>query len=130
MDYKKKYEEALGRAKEIMECSNSSDSKEVRMVLSFFPELKGNMDEQMRKKCIDLIKELKTFCMRDGQDECIAWLEKQGGSTEINPSEFDSQLNRLLGQFKSLPKEELASSLSFYLNVVQNDGTYKEKKAR
>jgi hypothetical protein len=57
-----------------------------------------------------------------------SWLEKQSESTEINPSEFDSQLNRLLGQFKSLPKEELASSLSFYLNVVQNDGTYKEEK--
>lgn len=54
-------------------------------------------------------------------------LEKQGEPTEII-SEFDSQLNRLLKQFESLPKEELASSLSFYLNVVQNDGTYKDEE--
>lgn len=57
----------------------------------------------------------------------IKKLEKQGEPTEIN-SEFDSQLNRLLKQFESLPKEELASSLSFYLNVVQNDGTYKDEE--
>jgi hypothetical protein len=49
-------------------------------------------------------------------------------STEINPSEFDLRLNKLLKQFETLPKEELASSLSFYLNVVQNNGTYKEEK--
>ena len=51
--------------------------------------------------------------------------EKQGEPVEINPSEFDSRLNKLLKQFETLPKEELISSLSFYLNVVQNNGTYK-----
>lgn len=54
--------------------------------------------------------------------------EKQGEQVEINPSEFDLRLNRLLKQFESLSKEELANSLSFYLNVVQNDGTYVEEK--
>ena len=54
--------------------------------------------------------------------------EKQGEQVEINPSEFDLRLNRLLKQFESLPKEELTNSLSFYLNVVQNDGTYVEEK--
>lgn len=56
------------------------------------------------------------------------YLEKQGKPVEINPSEFDSQLNKLLKQFETLPKEELINSLNFYLNVVQNNGTYKEKK--
>lgn len=51
--------------------------------------------------------------------------EKQGEPVEISPSKFDSQLNKLLKQFETLPKEELISSLSFYLNVVQNNGTYK-----
>lgn len=51
--------------------------------------------------------------------------EKQGEPVEISPSKFDSQLNKLLKQFETLPKEELMSSLSFYLNVVQNNGTYK-----
>ena len=53
---------------------------------------------------------------------------KQGEVVDINPSEFDLRLNQLLMQFESLPKEELASSLSFYLNVVQNNGTYNEEK--
>lgn len=58
----------------------------------------------------------------------IAWLEKQGNPADINPSEFDLRLNKLLKQFETLPKEELASSLSFYLNTVQNDGTYKDEE--
>lgn len=52
-------------------------------------------------------------------------IKKQGEPTDINPSKFDLRLNKLLKQFETLPKEELANSLSFYLNVVQNDGTYK-----
>ena len=60
--------------------------------------------------------------------DILSWLEKQGNPTDINPSEFDLHLNKLLKQFETLPKEELVSSLSFYLNVVQNDGTYKEEK--
>ena len=72
------------------------------------------------------MKELSIEEKAKAYDEAIAWLEKQGGPTEINPSEFESRLNKLLKQFESLPKEELASSLSFYLNVVQNDGTYKQ----
>ena len=61
-------------------------------------------------------------------EDAIAWLEKQEEQVEINPSEFDLRLNRLLNQFETLPKEELASSLRFYLNVVQNGGTYKEEE--
>ena len=57
-------------------------------------------------------------------------LEQQGNPTEINPSEFDLRLNRLLKQFETLPKEELESSLSFYLYVIQNDGTYKDEKPK
>lgn len=63
-----------------------------------------------------------------GFQEGVDWLEKQGESTDINPSEFDLRLNKLLKQFETLPKEELVSSLSFYLNVVQNDGTYKAEE--
>lgn len=35
-----------------------------------------------------------------------------------NPSEFDSRLNALLKEFESLPKEEIISSLSFYLREL------------
>jgi len=54
--------------------------------------------------------------------------EKQGEPTDINPSEFDLRLNKLLKQFEYLPKDDIAYGLHFYLNVVQNDGTYKEEQ--
>ena len=91
-------------------------------------------DEMICRKLIAFLKQCKgvygdSFKQFDlNIDDAIAWLEKQSEPTEINPSEFDSQLNSLLKKFESLPKEELASSLSFYLNVVRNDGTYKEEK--
>jgi hypothetical protein len=56
MDYEKKYKEALERAKEIIECSKNPGSKEVRMVLSFFPELRENEDERIRKELLDMCK--------------------------------------------------------------------------
>jgi hypothetical protein len=71
MDYERKYKEALERAKEIIECSKNPGSKEVRMVLSFFPELRENEDERIRKELLDIAKTL-------GKSEWIAWLEKQG----------------------------------------------------
>ena len=57
--------------------------------------------------------------------DILNWLEKQGEPVEINPTEFDTRLQVLIGKFGSLPKEELIGSLSFWMNVVQNDGTYK-----
>ena len=86
------------------------------------PELKENEDERIRKEILNYIDKA-TGCKR-----WVAWLEKQGKPVEINPTEFDLQLNKLLKQFETLPKEELINSLNFYLNVVQNNGTYKEKK--
>ena len=51
-------------------------------------------------------------------------IDKQEADIDINPSEFEIRLNKLLKQFESLPKEDIVSSLSFYLNTIQNDGTY------
>ena len=72
MDYEKKYKEAIERAKEIIECSKS-DSKEVRMVLSFFPELAESGEERIRKSLIDMLKNDEKCYLKE-----IAWLEKQG----------------------------------------------------
>lgn len=45
--------------------------------------------------------------------------EEQGSTPDwCNPSEFDSRLNALLKEFESLPKEEMISSLGFYLREV------------
>lgn len=94
------------------------------------PELQKSEDERIKKLCKVLIESafMDGLCNKKERDICIAWLERQGKPIDINPSEFDLHLNRLLKQFEALPKEELVSSLSFYLNVVQNDGIYKEEK--
>ncbi len=48
----------------------------------------------------------------------------------INPSEFDKKLNALLKEFEDLPKEELAVTLRFYLDVVRLDDLRERKPVR
>ena len=56
------------------------------------------------------------------EDALYAFLEEllkeYSGKIDINLSEFDSRLNKLLQQFRTLPKNELINSLNFYLNAV------------
>ena len=97
-------------------------------IMDIFPELIESDDEKIRKELIEKVKETPACIGFDNKNAVLTWLEKQGEPTDINPSEFDLRLNKLLKQFETLSKEELASSLSFYLNVVQNDGTYKAEE--
>ena len=86
-----------------------------------FPELKESDDERIRKECIYFLELQKSNHASTVEiEECIAWLEQQGKPVEINPTEFDLQLNRLLIKFEALTKEEIINSLNFYLNVVKN----------
>ena len=82
MNYEKKYREAIERAKEILEYSKKPDSKEVRMVLSFFPELAESEDERIRNALMQNLKERfgTKGNMGEGLDmpDVLAWLEKQG----------------------------------------------------
>lgn len=123
-----KYKEALERAR----IAYKDENRHLKAALErIFPELKESKDERIRKALIKSfeIHDLRALIIPGfSAKDIIAWLEKQGESTDINPSEFDLRLNKLLKQFETLSKEELASSLSFYLNVVQNDGTYREEK--
>lgn len=128
MDYEKKYKETIERARKLQENSNGMILK--KWLWNIFPELQESEDEdeKIRKELIDIVaKSPITFAFED-KEKVLAWLEKQGNPADINPSEFDLRLNKLLKQFETLPKEELASSLSFYLNTVQNDGTYKDEE--
>lgn len=111
-------------------------------------------DSKVRKAMIDFFKSereegITVLHYGVNIEHMLAWLEKQGdfkpqwlsnfitdyhksiGSEkvdEINPSEFEIGLRCLLKQFEVLPKEELVDGLSFYLNVVENDGKYVEKQ--
>lgn len=122
----KAYDEAFERAKKLQETCDSQAV--VGWCEYIFPELKESEDEQHHKWILEYLYDGLRKADEQFKDQfkaAIAWLEKQGKPTYINPSEFDLHLNKLLKQFETLPKKELANSLSFYLNVVQNDGTYK-----
>ena len=123
--YEKKYKEALERAKQI---HNEHRAQCADIMTKVFPELKESEDERIRKDLIVFVKGSISDKKSEQRKAYLAWIKKQGDPADINPSEFDLRLNKLLKQFESLPKEELASSLNFYLNVVQNDGIYKEEK--
>ena len=125
IDYKELYEATFKYAKQLYD-AGSYDNETIEAI---FPELKENKDEVVRKQLLEMVHDTTGDSLwvdyNIHKEDAIAWLEEQGEPTKINPSEFDSQLNKLLKQFESLSKKELASSLRFYLNVVQNDGTYK-----
>lgn len=101
------------------------------IVKKWNPEPEESEDERIKKNLREFLLDAPAEDIVSHHldtEETLAWLEKQGEPTDINPSEFDLRLNKLLKQFETLSKEELASSLSFYLNVVQNDGTYKAEE--
>jgi len=87
-------------------------------------------DEEIRNALINVFATHKDYEVFFGVStkDIRAWLEKQGEPMEINPTEFDTRLQNLIGKFDNLPKEDLIGSLSFWMNVVQNDGTYKPDK--
>ena len=127
----KRYDEAYKVAESIHRFS--SNPAEIKRMEEIFPSLKEYEGERIRNVLIGWINLESSISFGDtfdgfSKEQILAWLEKQGKPVEINPTEFDLQLNKLLKQFETLPKEELINSLNFYLNVVQNNGTYKEKK--
>lgn len=79
-DYKKKYEDALERAKKYYnrelyaECNGS-------LVEDIFPELKESEDERIRKEILQSIQD--NMCVIH-KDKCISWLEKQDSIGKIN----------------------------------------------
>ena len=118
----KAYDEALKAAI----AAHKDEDRHLKATLErIFPELKDSKDERIRNQIINFIEEYGNPIHCEWQKDWIAWLEKQGEHVEINPTEFDTRLQALIGKFETLPKEELVGSLSFWLNVVQNDGTYK-----
>ena len=82
----KAYDKAIKRAKELLEIG-LKDTRDKRVVLSFFPELRESEseDEMIRKELVQFFKE------KDEEDfeewvpkaKVLAWLEKQGESIKI-----------------------------------------------
>ena len=103
MDYEKKYNEALERAKsfELPEYKNIMES--------VFPELKESEDEKIRKELIAFIKKRdRSGCDYD-YDKWIAWLEKQGNSNNKNWKPSKEQINALEHFVRSIAESGYAS---------------------
>lgn len=87
MDYKKKYEDALNRAKKLQ--ANAKGLILNKWLYSIFPELKESEDERIRKEIISFLKEGKPYCCPNSirRQEWWAWLEKQGEQTHTDKVE-------------------------------------------
>ena len=81
MDYKKKYKEALERAKYYY---NEGKTLEYAtdVVSYIFPELKESENEKIKRTLINLVKSNGTACYinKIHKDDIFAWIEKQGES--------------------------------------------------
>ena len=79
MDYKKKYKEALERAK-VYHTGGSIIDAHITEVI--FPELKEDNDEMIRKGLIKAVSRIfeghKLFDTDVTREEALSWLEKQG----------------------------------------------------
>ena len=84
MDYKKKYETALERAKVIYQGSYKPDTAATiaEILQNVFPELIESEDERIRKAILEHIQ-LCTESIPD-RDKFIAWLEKQGEQKPVD----------------------------------------------
>ena len=130
--YEKEYKETFERAKECYTDGLTLHQPVKDVIEYIFPELKESDDERIRREMISYFKQINYDNAHTWNginlNKFVSWLEKQGEPVEINPTEFDTRLQTLIGKFDSLPKEELIGSLSFWMNAVQNDGTYKADK--
>lgn len=80
MDYEKKYNEALERARELSKTITGANYEYI------FPELKESEDERIRELCKVLVRTcfINELCTKEDNDECMAWLDKQGKQKELN----------------------------------------------
>lgn len=74
-----RYDEALGKDKKELDACGSQDCDAARQIFRFFPELKKNEDEKIRKELIQYLKDYPNlptgkYCRND----FFTWLEKQG----------------------------------------------------
>lgn len=79
MDYKKKYEEALERARKVHTTNVDENKKSTEYI---FPDLKESEDEKIRKDILsfaeNMLKNNISKAQKDKFKFWISWLEKQG----------------------------------------------------
>ena len=92
MDYKKKYENALEWARQVLNGECGFIRKEVEEV---FPELKESEGERIRKDILAFIRREGQYIDKYKWHKWIAWLEKQGEQKPTWSEEDKKKLNRI-----------------------------------
>ena len=79
MDYEKAYNEAIKRAKAIIEVAEKEEEV-YKSAITIFPELYESEDEKVRKDVKRAISVALDYSYFDKEtaNNCLAWLEKQG----------------------------------------------------
>ena len=103
MNYKEKYDKALERMKSWAKGEHPECFSEAQKVAEFiFPELKESEDERIRKTIYNCVKWFgfdSHYFKNVSQEECLAWLEKQGEQNLVWGEEdelmFTSTINSL-----------------------------------
>lgn len=84
VDYKKKYDEVLERAREI---NNEQRAQPFNIITKVFPELKDSEDEKIRKHLMDYVKSAgvgnSLFDSVNTRENILLWLEKQKEQLKI-----------------------------------------------
>jgi len=96
MDYKKKYEESLERAKKLKETCDSTAV--VGWMEYIFPELKESEDDRIRKSISNYINVTLDDNESVEKEKWLGWLEKQGEMK--SKKEVDNLHNYLYGEQK------------------------------
>ena len=121
-----RYDEAIERAKELLEIG-LKDTRDKRVVLSFFPELKESSDEEIRKAIhiyLDWLDDKKDYAPKGKYTikDMIAWLEKQGDKSvnidiEYMVSSYKQRL-KIQGGIENSPLVNMC--LSAFRHGVEN----------
>lgn len=110
MDYEKKYNEAIERAKQFM--SEHPTRAEADLMVALFPELRESEDERIRKSIIHILQ-VGGYMSSEEKDKAFAYLEKQ---KDINCLACDEHLKGYLAGRKVT--EEKQKELPFVKDVM------------
>ena len=120
MDYEKKYNEALERAKKIHdEILNNELLGFPDQIREIFPELRGSEDERIRKWLVDYYSSIKktVWFHRDITcEQILAWLEKQK-EPSWKPSE--DQMKALEVAFRKDGDDKYRSTINSLYNDLK-----------
>lgn len=121
-DYKKKYNDALERARDLMSNQNSSDLDK-HLIEKIFPELKDDDDDDnscIKKVLIDYFQKykeqedcgIKTF-YGIPTDDILAWLEKRGEQKPVDKVEPRFKVKYAGSEYNVLEVKDIAG-VTFY----------------